>query len=260
MDELSDFDKTTVTFDGDTKTVYRSGTGPGVVVISEMPGITPEVADFARRVVQRGFTVALPSLFGTDGRKQTGGYLAASLLKGCVSREFHAFAVGEASPAIVWLRKLAKALHEECGGPGVGAVGMCFTGGFALAMMVDETMVAPVLSQPSLPFALGAKRSADLGMSAADLSIVKERVADGCPVLGLRFTEDAAVGTRFDTLRRELGGGFVAVEIDSSPGNAHNIPKNAHSVLTRELVDEPGHPTRDALDQVLDFFANRLDL
>ena len=260
MDELSDFDRTTATFDDKTKIVYRAGSGPAVIVISEMPGITPDVADFARRVVARGCTVAMPSLFGTDGKPQTGPYLASSLIKGCVSREFHAFAVGKTSPVIVWLRKLAKSLHDECGGPGVGAVGMCFTGGFALAMMVDETVVAPVLSQPSLPLAIGAKRSADLGVSADDLRLVRERVTAGCPVLGLRFSEDSAVGTRFDTLRRELGDGFIAAEIDSSPGNSYQVPKDSHSVLTRLLVDEPGHPTMAALDQVLDFFAKRLAL
>lgn len=137
---------------------------------------------------------------------------------------------------------------------------MCFTGGFALAMMVDKTVVAPVLSQPSLPLAVGSKRGADLGISAADLRIVKERVDAGCPVLGLRFTEDAAVGTRFDTLRTELGDGFIAVEIDSSPGNPHGLEKSAHSVVTTEVVEEDGHPAHEAVKTVLDFFKTRLDV
>ena len=78
-------------------------------------------------------------------------------------------------------------------------------------------------------------------------------------MLGLRFTEDRAVpAARFATLKRELGDRFVAVEIDSSPGNPHGIPEDAHSVLTEHLVDEPGHPTRDALDRVLALFRDRL--
>lgn len=258
MDELADFERTEATFNGVTKVVYRKGDGPGVVVMAEMPGITPEVADFARKVVDAGFTVAMPSLFGTDGAPGTAVNLLRTMPKACISKEFTALAAGEASPVTVWLRSLAAGLHEECGGPGVGAIGMCFTGGFALAMMVDDNVVAPVLSQPSLPLAIGARRGADLGISDTDLRVVKDRVANGCPVLGLRFTEDKAVGTRFDTLRSELGEGFIAVELDSSPGNPHGFAKSAHSVVTTEVVDEPGHPAREAVTTVLDFFAERL--
>ena len=260
MDDLSDFERTDATFDGATRTVYRKGTGPAVVVMTEMPGITPEVADFARKVVDAGCTVAMPSLFGTDGAPTTNKALATVMPRACVSKEFTALAIGKTSPITIWLRSLAASLHDECGGPGVGAIGMCFTGGFALAMMVDEVVVAPVLCQPSLPLPMGAKRGADLGISAADLRIVKERVDAGCPVLGLRFTEDSFVGTRFDTLRTELGDGFIAVEIDSSPGNAHGFDSKAHSVVTTEVVEEEGHPAHEAVNTVLDFFRTRLEL
>jgi len=260
MDDLSDFDCTEVTFHGATRTVYRKGTGPAVVVMAEMPGITPEVADFARKVVDSGCTVAMPSLFGSDGAEGTNQALAKTFPKVCISKEFTAFAAGKTSPITVWLRALAASLHKECGGPGVGAIGMCFTGGFALAMMVDDTIVAPVLSQPSLPLPLGAKRGADLGISAADLHIVKQRVDAGCPVLGLRFTEDSFVGTRFETLRSELGDGFIAVEIDSSPGNAYGFDEKSHSVVTTEVVDEPGHPAHEAVNTVLEFFRSRLEI
>ena len=159
----------------------------------------------------------------------------------------------------VFCRALAEKMHNECGGPGVGAVGMCFTGGFALAMMVDDRMLAPVLSQPSLPFPFGASRKRDLGISDTDLELVKARAATGQCLLGLRFTEDRFVpAERFGRLQEELGDAFIAVEIDSSSGNPHGIPKVAHSVLTEHFVDTPGHPTRDALDQVLAFFADRL--
>jgi dienelactone hydrolase len=135
---------------------------------------------------------------------------------------------------------------------------MCLTGGFALAMMVDDVIQAPVLSQPSLPLAIGKRRGADVGVSPADLQAAAARVADGCPMLGLRFTADSLVGDRFTTLRNALGDGFVAVEIDSGPDNPHGFGRSAHSVLTEEFVDEPGHPTRDALDQVLELFRTRL--
>jgi hypothetical protein len=126
-------------------------------------------------------------------------------------------------------------------------------------MMVDDIMLAPVLSQPSLPFPVSRARRRAVGISNHDLARVKERAQHGACLMGLRFTKDVAVpAERFDTLRRELGDAFIAVEIDSSKGNRHRVPRGAHSVLTEHLVDEPGHPTREALDRVLAFLAERL--
>ena len=257
---LADFDRRQFEDGGKTRHVYRKGTGPAVIVIEEMPGITPGVADFARRVADLGCSVAIPDLFGDPGRPASLPYILSSMGRACVSREFHVLATGRASPIMEWLKALARSLHEECGGPGVGVVGMCFTGGFALAMMADAPVLAPVLSQPSLPLALGARRSADLGLSDSDLEKVRVKCVGGdLTVLGLRFTGDRAVPpARFDHLRRVLGDRFVAVEIDSSPGNPFGHPKAAHSVLTEHLVDEPGTPTRAALDAVLDLFRTRL--
>jgi dienelactone hydrolase len=254
---LEGFTATTFSHGGATKDVLRAGTGPGVVVISEIPGITPNVAAFARRLVDAGFTVAMPSLFGTPGREVSTPYILKSITQGCVSREFTTWALNRTSPVIDWLRALARDLHERCGGPGVGAIGMCFTGGFALAMAVDDDMMAPVLSQPSLPFPGGKARKRALGLSDADLARVAER--DDLCVLAMRFTGDRAVPKeRFEHLREVLGDRVVTIEIDSSAGNAHGIPRVAHSVVTEHLVEKPGHPTRDALDQVLDFFKERL--
>ena len=198
-------------------------------------------------------------LFGDPGRPPTGGYALQSLAPACISREFSAFALKRTSPITMWLRELAAAEHERCGGPGVGAVGMCFTGGFALAMMVDDVLLAPVLSQPSQPFPIGKRHKADVGISDADLARVKERTEAGQCLLGLRFTNDPfCFEQRFESLRRELGDKFIAVEIDSAPGNPYGHPKSAHSVLTHHLVDEPGTPTRAALDQTLAFFRELL--
>jgi dienelactone hydrolase len=260
--ELPGFTVDTFEHGSTTLPVYRRGSGPAVIVIHEVPGVTDKVAAFGTRVADSGFSAVLPSLFGDPGRPafdQHGLYVFRSMLHGCVSREFANWATSKTSPITVWLRALARTEHARCGGPGVGAVGMCFTGGFALAMMVDDTLIAPVLSQPSLPFPVGSKRKRDLGISDTDLAAVKARAATGECVLGLRFTGDSFVpAERFQRLRDELGDRFLAVEIDSSPGNPHGIRKAAHSVLTEDLVDEPGHPTRDALDRVLSFFAERL--
>ena len=260
-DPLDGFSRTTFTADGRTRDVYRIGAGPAVVVIAEIPGITPKVAEFARKVAGIGCTAVLPHLFGEPGRAPSGAYAAQSILGACVSREFTLLATRRTSPIANWLRALARQAHEDCGGPGVGAVGMCFTGGFALAMMVDDVVLAPVLSQPSLPFAVNAAHRRDVGLSDADLARVKQRCAaepDLC-VLGLRFTGDrAAPAERFQRLREELGENFVAVEIDSSPGNPYGHRRMAHSVLTEDLQDREGTPTRAALERVLELFRTRL--
>src|SRR4051812_16996609 len=265
---LAAYTKTEFTYDGKNRAVYRRGSGPAVIVIAEIPGITPKVVEFADRVVDLGCTAVLPHLFGEPGRDPYARgkaraipYVVSSFAPACVSREFQAFATGNTSPVIEWLKALSRKEHADCGGPGVGVIGMCFTGGFALAMAVDDSVLAPVLSQPSLPLPTTKKAKRDLGLSASDLDKVKARMAkepDLC-VLGMRFTGDKVVpAERFAHLREALGDRFVGVEIDSSEGNPHGIPTNAHSVVTEHLVDEPGHPTYDALHKVLDLFRQRL--
>lgn len=234
---------TRTAFDADDRSydTYRAGTGPGVIVIHEIPGMTPQVIAFAQEVVDAGFTVVMPHLFGDPGRPVSAGYAAKVVPAVCVSKEFTTFATGRTSPIAGWLRALSRSLHEELGGVGVGVVGMCFTGGFALAMMVDDSVAAPVLAQPSLPFPIGRRRSADLALSPKDLSAVKARAAAGCPVLGLRYAGDKATGTRFATLQHELGDAFTAVE----------FPGSKHATLT-------AHRQQEGVDAVLKFLRTRL--
>ena len=220
---------------------YRKGTGPGVVVISEIPGITEDVIAFSEEVVGQGFTVVMPHLFGSVVSPDSTRAVLGSLRQACVNREFNKLRLHETSPIADWLRSLARELHAELGGPGVGAVGMCFTGGFALAMMVDDSVAAPVLAQPALPFPVGRARAADLNLSPADLAKVKQRAANGCEVLGLRYADDMAVGTRFETLTREIGEAFIRVE----------FPGRKHSTLTT-------HRQQEGVDRVLAFFCDKL--
>ena len=229
------------TADGVTHPTYRKGTGPGVIVIHEIPGMTPEVIGFAEEVVAAGFTVVLPHLFGEPEAPMNPVTLARSMTEVCVSREFTKLATGQTTPVAGWLRSLARELHDELGGPGVGALGMCFTGGFALAMMVDPAIAAPVLAQPSAPFAVTPGRSRDLNLSPADLDSVRQRAAAGCEVLGLRYRKDPAVGKRFETLTREIGDAFIRVELEG----------RGHSTVT-------AHRQQEAVDRVLGFFADKL--
>jgi dienelactone hydrolase len=187
-DSLADFEKRLVTINGETKSVYVAGSGPAVIVMSEMPGISPYVARFARWVRDAGLTVFMPSLFGVDGVLPGKGKAIMTVARACISKEFRAFASNASSPVTQWLRVLASQAHQECGGKGVGAIGMCFTGNFALSMMLEKAVIAPVLSQPSLPM----NNPAGLAIAPEELAAVKARMeADDLTVLAYRFEGDS---------------------------------------------------------------------
>lgn len=259
FDPLADFSVEEFSHAGYSYPVFRQGEGPVVLVIHEVPGITPEVADFARRLVAAGFTVMMPSLFGSPGQPFSLRYVARQMSAACIRREFSVLSAHRASPVTDFLRGLARAAHEQTGQP-VGAVGMCLTGNFALTLALDPWLMAPVLSQPSLPLGGTAALRRGLHASPAVVSAIRQRVEqDDYRVLGLRFTHDPlCAGARFRALESALGEGFEAIEINSGPGNADRIPRTAHSVLTTDLVDREGHPTRAALDRVIGFFRERL--
>ncbi len=238
--------------------VYRKGEGPAVIIIHEMPNLHPLVARFADRVAAAGMTVYLPSLFGEDGRGPTPAYAVGQIFQAiCIRREFNVWANGRSSPIVDWLRNLARHAHAECGGKGVGALGMCFTGGFALAMMTEPSVVAPVLSQPSLPF--GRKGRGMIDASPAEIACAKQRMeTEDLTLMGLRFKGDGLVpDERFQMLKTTFGDRFEAIELnpkDARPGTG----MSPHSVLTIHLVDEPNSPTKKAEDRVIAFFKARV--
>lgn len=242
-----------------TRPVYRRGGGPAVIVIHEAPGLHPLVIRFADRVAEAGMTVFCPSLFGRPGAEVTVPYALGTMLKAiCIRREFAVWASDRSSPIVDWLRALAATAHGECGGKGVGAVGMCFTGNFALAMMTEPAVVAPVLSQPSLPMTTGSGRRA-IGLSAKEIACVKRRLSDeDLSVMALRFHGDPFVpDARFETLKREFGDRLEAIELD--PADARPDPRMApHSVLTLHLKDDdPDGPTKRCEQAVIAFFKAR---
>ena len=258
--DLTGWRRAPFTGGGLTYDCYEKGEGPGVVLIPEVPGITPEVLGLADHLVSEGFTVVVPSPFGTPGKPMTVPYTLSVITRLCVAREFRAFAENAHRPITDFLRAVAADLAGRTPGAGVGVIGMCFTGGFALAAAVDDSVLAPVMSQPSVPFPLGKGRRSDPGLSAAELDRVAERVAsDGLCVLGLRFSQDrAATPERFAGLRARLGDAFEVIELDSSKGNAAGFTSSAHSVLTHEVREEPGHPAYEARARVVGFLRERL--
>ena len=263
-DPLDDFARREITLDGVAKVVYVAGSGSAVIVMAEMPGISPHVARFARWVVDAGFAVYMPSLFGRDGAVPMVEEGTAVLQRACVSAEFRALAGNASSPVTQWVRALARLAHQECGGRGVGAIGMCFTGNFALTMMLEPAMLAPVLAQPSLPL----KEPAGLEIAPEEIKAVRDRlVREDLTVLAYRFAGDKICrAERFAAYQAALGDRFVARTLPDSAANTDVAPFFAqrvpfpHSVVTQHLIDEAGQPTIAARDEILAFFAHRLAL
>ncbi len=261
-DPLDDFEQRDITLDGVTKVVHVAGSGPAVIVMTEMPGISPHVARFSRWVRDAGFTVYMPSLFGRDGAVPDAEEGAEVFQRTCVSAEFRAFAGNGSSPVTLWLRALARAAHEECGGPGVGAIGMCFTGNFALTMMLEPVMLAPVLSQPSLPL----DHPAGIESPPEEIEAVRQRLEkDDLTVLAYRFEGDKfCMAQRFAAYAEGLGDRFIGRVLPDTAANGDVAPFFSqhvacpHSVVTAHLIDEAGQPTVAARDEILSFFAQRL--
>ncbi|OBF30146.1 dienelactone hydrolase family protein [Mycobacterium sp. ACS4331] len=247
---------------GYTHDVYRRSPevpGPGVVLIPEMPGIHPGVLALGNHLVDNGFTVVSPSLYGTPGAA-IGPSAVATLARGCVAKEFAAFATNKKRPVADFLRALARDLNDRTPGKGVGVIGQCFSGGFALAAAVDDAVLAPVLSQPSLPLPLTPAQRRDPGVSDEELRIVEKRAADeGLCALGLRFSADPmSPCARFATLKQRLGDAFEVIEINSGPGNPDGFNRMAHSVLTDQVREVDGHPAYEARKRVVEFLRSAL--
>jgi dienelactone hydrolase len=261
-DTLEDFDSREITLEGVTKVVHVAGTGPAVIVMTEMPGISPHVARFSRWVRDAGFTVYMPSLFGRDGAVPHVEEGTAVFRRACMSAEFRALAASESSPVTQWLRSLARLAHGECGGPGVGAIGMCFTGNFALTMMLEPSMLAPVLAQPTLPM----DDPAGIEIAPEELVAVRERLErEDLTVMAYRFRGDRfCKAERFAAYSEALGERFIGRALPDSAANSDTPPffeqvvASPHSVVTAHLIDEAGQPTIAARDEILAFFARRL--
>ena len=262
-DPLDDFAPRRVAVDGMARIVHVAGAGPAVIVMPETPGISPHLARFARRVRDAGFTVWMPSLFGRDGALPGVEEAIATFRRTCVSAEFRKLAADQPSPITRWLRGLARMAHAECGGPGVGAIGMCFTGNFALAMMLEPAVLAPVLCQPSMPL----EDAAALESGPQELTAVRARLErDDLSVRAYRFGGDRfCTAQRFAAYSAALGDRFEGRVLPDDSANTRELPpffehviKGAHSVVTVHLIDEAGQPTLAARDEILAFFARRL--
>jgi dienelactone hydrolase len=234
--------------DGMRHDVYRGGAGPSVILIHEAGGLDRSTLDVADRIRGAEFRVLLPALVGRPHSDGGGGSAAVNLLKLCVSREVHVFVTGRTSPIATWLRALAA--NEKGDHAGVGIVGMCFSGGFALAAAVDQSIVAAVASQPGLPWPLLPGSGSDLGLSPGDVACVRDRHRAGeFGFLAARYRDDrASAKARIERIKTEFGTDVVIEPI----GRAHSVLANAA---------HPTHPDPEAvpaLEATIDLLRNRL--
>ncbi len=250
--------------------VYKTGSGSPVILMHELPGMTPECLNLAERIADAGFTVYLPLMFGELGQGTSWSQTLRFSIQLCISREFKLYARNQSSPITDWLRELCQKVLDEHPGPGVGVIGMCLTGGFVLSLMADKSVIAPVASQPSLPFGFVGHFNKALGTSPHLLEGARDRAKQGVPLLALRFSEDCiSPSDRFATLRREFGEPtkviedseslcwrrgktLETIEINSKPGNPYRIPSDAHSVLTFCSRDG-NHPVNRVVTRVIEF-------
>jgi dienelactone hydrolase len=229
-----------------THDVYERGEGPPIVLIQELPGIGPETLRLADRLVSAGYRVVLPHLFGPLGKK---ALLRNSIRVLCMQREFRLFECNASSPIVEWLRALCRDVRNGTGARGVGVIGMCLTGNFALSLMADDSVLASVASQPALPLFTPCA----LHMSPEEVCGAKARLDREGPMLALRFKGDLMCpAAKLRAIEKTFNDdGVKRVErID--------VPGFRHSVLTVHFVDEDGHPTRRALESVLTYFAAKL--
>jgi dienelactone hydrolase len=238
------------------RTVYFKGEGPGVLIMHELPGLSPQCLDLGRRIAGNGFTVFLPLFFGRVGEH------SILNIRFCIAGTFSLWASSIDEPLLNWLRALAREIHGRCGGNGMAAIGLCLTGGFALALLVEPGLMAAVTSEPARPAMPVPGYAARIDLSAKQWQEACDRARrDNIPTFGTRFTCDKkSPAQRFETIARGLGGNFRCFPIDTSPGNAYDIPASAHSVLTDHFVDEPEHPTRKVFDELIRFLHERLTL
>lgn len=225
--------------------VYTKGDGPAtIVIIQELPGIGPETISLANTFVESGFRVVLPHLFGPLGRISLGGNTVRVM---CMRKEFRLFEKHQTSPVVDWLRALCADLVANHGARGVGVIGMCLTGNFAISMMADEHVLAGVASQPSMPI----MDQNSLHMSSEDVTQVRARLDEHGPMMALRFAEDKlcthakfkAIDTTFNDARERI----KLVE----------LPGPGHSVLTLDLI-KGGQPAQAALAEVITYFKTKL--
>jgi hypothetical protein len=240
------YDRATFDRHGMAHEVYRRGSGPAVILIHEAGGLNWSTLDIADRLIDEGFRVLAPQIVGPAYSSDEGS-AGTNIARLCVSREVHVLLTGRTSPIAVWLRALAADAKGDHAG--VGVIGMCFSGGFALAAAVDESVVAAVASQPALPWPVLPGSGSDLGLSPDDVACVLDRYRDGAfGLLAARYTEDKrSACARIERYKTLFGADVVMEPIGI-----------AHSVLARAANPSPDREAVPVLTRTIELLKARL--
>ena len=228
-----------------THDIYSRGRQPETIVImQELPGIGIDTVNLANTLHKNGFRVVMPHLFGPLGRLSMLGNLARVF---CMRREFRLFQTNKSSPVVDWLKALCRDLRDNHDATAIGVIGMCLTGNFAISLMADESVLAGVASQPSLPLF----RQSELHMSDEEIHTVCQRLDDHGPMMALRFEGDTiCTADKFKAIDSTFNDNNERIRLTQIPGNGH-------SVLTRDLI-QGGELTERALDEVISYFSTKL--
>lgn len=227
------------THNGMTHPVFCKGDGPAIVVMHELPGMTKQCIELCETIVDQGFRVYLPLLFGGVGKKS----ILGNTLRVCVSKEFHMLAADRSSPIVDYFRALIAKAARECNNKGkgkAGVIGMCLTGNFAITLIAEPDVNAAIAAQPSLPI----RNATALHMSDDEFSAVKTKVQQmgKDALIGIKYKGDPMCpNARFERLKAELGDGFTPIV----------LPGNQHATLTEHL-------DQGALDKSLAYLKRQL--
>jgi len=217
-----------------THDVYFAGAGPAILLIQELPGIDQDSFNLAQSLIDEGYSVYLPHLIGTFGRKTMWRNTARLF---CVRREINMFARGKQSPISTWLRALCGEVKSRADKGNIGVIGMCLSGSFALAMMADDAVLGAVASQPSLPLLGGV----ELDMTAGDIVECKAAMKAKGGALAMRYAKDPVA-------RRKT---MQAIEDAFAPHiKTVEFAGSKHSLLTGDFV-------QGAYDEMSDYFKLR---
>jgi dienelactone hydrolase len=251
---------------GDLKhDLYSKGAGPSVVVLHELPGLAQPAVDFSERLIDAGFRVHLPHLFGPLLCYAP----STNLVRLCISAEFARLRAGVEAPITRWMYSMISTISEQEGGGAVGVIGMCVTGAFIIPLVLHPSVKAAVASQPAIPLhfpyiMFGCGRGPwmrQFNVPDGQVERAGERVREeSIKILALRYRDDRICPReRIDRLRDTFAANLEAHEYPCASW-VRRVFKPPHAVLTDEYdrTQDPSDPTRDALQRVVDFLSQHL--
>ena len=194
--------------------VYVKGQGKPILLLQELPGIDASTIALVDRLNLAGYRVYLPHFLGKIGKNRptmNGLYMVF-----CMRKEFNAFSQFKLSPIANWMRALCKNIRTMEKSSGVGVIGMCLTGNFAMALMADEAVIAGISCQPSLPH----KKDVGLHMSPKETADARQGMKDKGGVLVMSYDQDVLCPL---TRIKEIDSTFKPfVQIKTFKGEGHS--------------------------------------